>query len=145
MYHHYCMSEDTVLSDKAIDDVQDPFWMNHALKISQHVIVPDELATWRGEGAWVGAHLALKGEGEVVRIAEVEVAGQVDVLKHLQIPAQVDCLHQKVCYINSAKGTKIITFVVILDTMGVIILLLSRPCRSHLLRSLKKTFCIIFP
>ena len=57
--------------------------MNQALKISQHVVIPDELATRCRERARVGAHLALKREGEVVRIAEVEVAGQVNVLKHL--------------------------------------------------------------
>lgn len=82
------MHEDTILSDKAIDDVQDPLWMDLALKILQHVVVPGELATGSGEGSRVGAHLTLEGEGEVVRIAEVEVTGQVDVLKHLQVPAE---------------------------------------------------------
>ena len=60
--------------------------MNGSLELSQHVIVPDELATGRGKGTQVSAHLTLKREGEVVRVAEVEVAGQVDILKHFQVP-----------------------------------------------------------
>ena len=74
------------MSNKTINDVQDPLGMNRALKISQHVVIPGELATWCRERAGVGAHLALKRESQVIRIAEVEVAGQVNVLKHLQVP-----------------------------------------------------------
>ena len=58
--------EDTVLAQEAIDDVQDPLGMNGSLKLLQHVVVPDELAAGRGEGARVGPHLALEREGEVV-------------------------------------------------------------------------------
>ena len=61
--------------------------MNHSLKPTQHVIIPDILAAWGSQGAGAGAHLALEGESEVVRIAKVEVAGQVDILKYFQVPA----------------------------------------------------------
>ena len=71
---HSTIVKDTVLSHKAINDVQDPLGMNCSLKHRQHVIVPDELAARCRKGTWVGPHLALEGKSEVVRIAEVEVA-----------------------------------------------------------------------
>ena len=68
--------------------MQHPLGMNHTLKAKQHVVIPDELAARGREGAGIGAHLALEGESEVVRVAKVEVAGQVDILKHFQVPAR---------------------------------------------------------
>ena len=80
-------SKDTVLSNKAIDDVQHPLGVDGSLKSAQHVVVPEKhAARWRG-GARVGPHLALQGQSEVVGIAEVEVTGQVNILEHLQVPA----------------------------------------------------------
>ena len=80
-------SKDTILSNKAIYDVQHPLGMDGSLKSAQHVVVPEKhAARWR-RGARVGPHLALQGQREVIGVAEVEVTGQVNVLEHLQVPA----------------------------------------------------------
>lgn len=75
------------MPDKAIYDAEDPLWVNFALKPIQHVVIPNKLAArWR-ERPGVGPHLRLKGQSHVVRVAEVEVAGKVNILKDLQVPA----------------------------------------------------------
>ena len=74
--------KDTVLSNKAVDDVQDPLGVNGSLKSSQHVVIPDEHAARCRGGSWVGPHLALQGQREVIGVAEVEVTGQVDILEN---------------------------------------------------------------
>lgn len=78
-FKHY---KDTVLSDKAIDDVQDPLGVNGSLKPPQHVVIPDEHGARCRGGTRVGAHLALQRQCEVVGVAEVEVTGQIDILKN---------------------------------------------------------------
>ena len=61
--------EDTVLADKAMDDVKDPLAVHETLELSEHVVVPDELAARWGGGARVAPHLALEGQCHVVGIA----------------------------------------------------------------------------
>ena len=58
-----------MLPDKAVDHVQDPLAMDESLELSEHVVVPDELAASRGGGAWIVPHLTLEGQCHVVRIA----------------------------------------------------------------------------
>ena len=58
-----------MLTDKAVDNVQDPLAVDEPLELSEHVVVPDELAAGRGGGAWIVPHLTLEGQRHVVRIA----------------------------------------------------------------------------
>ena len=64
-----------MLTDKAMDNVQNPLGVDEAFKLSKHVIVPDELATGRGGGAWIAPHLTLEGECDVIGVAEEEGGG----------------------------------------------------------------------
>lgn len=45
--------------------------------MAEEVITPDEFATGRRDRSRVGSHLRLKREGEVICVAEVEVAGEI--------------------------------------------------------------------
>ena len=63
------------------------------------MVIPDELAAGCGQRTRAGAHLTLQGQCEVVGVAEVEVAGQVNVLKHFQVSARKQKISQ------SGKGS----------------------------------------
>lgn len=65
--------------------MQDPLRVDEAFKSIEHVIIPYELSARRGAGTRIGSHLGLKGEGGVVRVAKVEVAGEIHILKDLQV------------------------------------------------------------
>ena len=71
---YICIAKDTVLSNKSINDVQYPLRVHKTLKAIQHVVIPYKLAAGRREGARVGPHLSLQGEGGVIGVAEVKVA-----------------------------------------------------------------------
>ena len=60
--------------------------MNISFKSIQQVVIPDELAARRRESPWIGTHLTLKRESQVVGITEVEITGKIQILEHLQIP-----------------------------------------------------------
>ena len=76
--------EDTVLADKAMDDVKDPLAVHETLELSEHVVVPDELAARRGGGARVAPHLALEGQRHVVRIAAGMTEKTMFLIVHLK-------------------------------------------------------------
>ncbi len=48
--------------------------MCYVLEATEEVVIPDELATGRGEWSGIGPHLRLEGESQVIRVTEVEVA-----------------------------------------------------------------------
>ena len=85
--------KDTVLAHKSMDDLKDPLWVDCLLKPCKEMVIPDELATGRGDWARVGPHLTLERESEVVGVAKVEVAGEIQVLKHLQISGEMSVNH----------------------------------------------------
>ena len=69
-------SLDTVLPHKAVHDVEDPLGVDEALELPQHVVVPDELAAGRGQGAGVPPHLALEREGYVIGVTGEREGGR---------------------------------------------------------------------
>ena len=66
--------------------------MDHALKSVQEVIIPGELATGRREWTRVGSHLTLERESEVIRVAKIEVAREINILEDLHISAKCVCV-----------------------------------------------------
>ena len=68
--------------------MKDPLRMHQAFKTIQHVVIPYELSTGRREGTRVGPHLSLQRQGCVIRVAKVEVAGEINILEDFQVPIQ---------------------------------------------------------
>ena len=85
--------KDTVLANKSMDDLKDPLWVNCIFKTCKEMVIPDELATGRGDRARGCPHLTLERECEVVGVAEVEVTGEIQVLKHLQVSGEMSMNH----------------------------------------------------
>ena len=56
-----------MLAYEPVGDVEDPPVIDTPLQVLEQVLVPDELHTGRGV-VWVGPHLALKRQSEIVRM-----------------------------------------------------------------------------